>query len=257
MAPLRILLAEDNKINQKFAVALLHKAGHHVTVAMNGLEAVDAMRHDDFDIVLMDVQMPELDGVGATREIRALPAPKGKVPILAMTANAMPGAKSEYLAAGMDDYIPKPVQPELLFSKLLQYRGKGPAVVAAAAPQAEPVLFDRGKIAALTDSLGDDEVQGFMTLFVQDSAAHLDAIEAAVGRSDLTAVAREAHNLVSTAGNIGAMRVSAIARELEQAARRHAAADARAAADGLRAAHAQTLAEIEDWRSRPGQRQMA
>jgi HPt (histidine-containing phosphotransfer) domain-containing protein len=94
-------------------------------------------------------------------------------------------------------------------------------------------------------------------LFVQDSAAHLDAIEAAVGRSDLAAAAREAHNLVSTAGNIGAMRLSAIARELEQAARRHAAADAKAAADGLRAAHTQTLAEIKDWRSRPGQRQLA
>jgi signal transduction histidine kinase/DNA-binding response OmpR family regulator len=128
--PLRILLAEDNKINQQFASVVLTKAGHSVEVAGNGHEAVDAMRRSNFDVILMDVQMPDLDGVGATQQIRALPEPKCNVPIIAMTAHAMAGAKEEYLAAGMTDYISKPVQPKLLLSKLAKLgETLGPAIV--------------------------------------------------------------------------------------------------------------------------------
>jgi len=116
--PLNVLVAEDNKINQQYAMMLLTKAGHKVELAQNGHEAVDAVRRADFDVVLMDVQMPELDGVQATKQIRALPEPKRSVPIIAMTAHAMAGAKEQYLAAGMDDYISKPVQPQVLLQKL-------------------------------------------------------------------------------------------------------------------------------------------
>ncbi len=123
--PLRILLAEDNKINQKFATLVLNKAGHSVVVAENGHEAVDAVRASTFDVVLMDIQMPELDGVQATRQIRALPEPKGSVPIIAMTAHAMAGAREEYLSAGMTDYISKPVQSSLLLSKLASVAAGG------------------------------------------------------------------------------------------------------------------------------------
>jgi signal transduction histidine kinase/CheY-like chemotaxis protein len=116
---LRILLAEDNKINQQFAIVVLKKAGYNnVEIANNGHEAVDAVRRSDFDVILMDVQMPDLDGVQATQQIRALSEPKRSTPIIAMTAHAMAGAKEEYLAAGMSDYISKPVQPKLLLSKL-------------------------------------------------------------------------------------------------------------------------------------------
>jgi signal transduction histidine kinase/DNA-binding response OmpR family regulator len=118
LRPLRILLAEDNKINQQFATVVLTKAGHSIEIANNGHEAVDAVRRSDFDVVLMDVQMPDLDGVQATRQIRALPEPKCKIPIIAMTAHAMAGAEEEYLAVGMSDYVSKPVQPKLLLSKL-------------------------------------------------------------------------------------------------------------------------------------------
>jgi PAS domain S-box-containing protein len=116
--PLRILLAEDNKINQQYATILLGTAGYHVTFAENGHQAVDALRSEDFDVVLMDIQMPELDGIQATRQIRALPAPKSKILIIAMTAHAMNGAREEYLAAGMDDYVSKPFQAALILSKL-------------------------------------------------------------------------------------------------------------------------------------------
>jgi signal transduction histidine kinase/DNA-binding response OmpR family regulator len=117
--PLRILLAEDNKVNQQFATVVLKKAGYsNVEVASNGHEAVDAVRRSDFDVILMDVEMPDLDGVRATRQIRALPEPKRNIPIIAMTAHAMTGAKEQYLAAGMSDYISKPIQVKMLLSKL-------------------------------------------------------------------------------------------------------------------------------------------
>ena len=116
---MRILLAEDNKINQKFALALLSRAGYrHVEVVENGRQAVDAIQRADFEIVLMDIQMPELDGVQATRQIRALPPPKCNVRIIALTAHAMSGAREQYLEAGMDDYVSKPIEPAILLAKL-------------------------------------------------------------------------------------------------------------------------------------------
>src|SRR6185503_15475948 len=96
---LRILLVEDNKINRTFALALLAKAGHRVDVAENGLQAVDAVSKADYDVVLMDIQMPEMDGIQATKRIRAMAPPKSAVPIVALTAHALAGQREEYLAA--------------------------------------------------------------------------------------------------------------------------------------------------------------
>ena len=123
--PLRILMAEDNRINQLFAVALLTKAGYAVDIVANGHQAVDAVRDRDYDVVLMDIQMPELDGVQATAQIRALPAPKSDVYIIALTANAMSGAKEQYLGGGFDGYVSKPIEPSLLLSKLAELPATG------------------------------------------------------------------------------------------------------------------------------------
>jgi CheY-like chemotaxis protein len=111
---LRILLAEDNMVNQKLAVRLLEKWGHAVTVATNGKKALAALEQQAFDLVLMDVQMPEMDGLEATQEIRAREMQRlfSHVPIVAMTAHAMTGDRERCLAAGMDSYIAKPLQPE-------------------------------------------------------------------------------------------------------------------------------------------------
>ncbi len=108
--PARLLLAEDNRVNQLVALAQLESLGHHVTVVNNGADAIEAVRKDEFDMVLMDIQMPVMDGIEATRRIRALEDPsKSRVTIIALTANAMKGNAENYLAAGMDDYMSKPI----------------------------------------------------------------------------------------------------------------------------------------------------
>lgn len=117
-AGLSILLAEDNKINQRLALAILEHAGHRIEIANNGQQAVEAVRRSDYDVVLMDSQMPILDGMQATQQIRQLPLPKCNIPIIALTANAMAGASEQYLAAGMNDYISKPIDASVLRAKL-------------------------------------------------------------------------------------------------------------------------------------------
>ena len=128
--PLHVLVAEDNLVNQHVVRAMLMKAGHTARVVDNGLDAVTAVSEETFDVVLMDMQMPKLDGIAATKQIRALPPPKGNVRIVALTADAMTGAKEYYIEAGMDDYLSKPLRPAILMQKLDEMVG-GKAAVAA------------------------------------------------------------------------------------------------------------------------------
>ncbi|MFM8770295.1 MAG: response regulator, partial [Rubrivivax sp.] len=116
--PLRILLAEDNAVNQKLALRLLSQMGYRADVAANGLEAVQSVQRQAYDVVRMDVQMPELDGLAATRRIRAEGTPHGQPRIIAMTANAMQGDREACLAAGMDDYVTKPIRVDALADAL-------------------------------------------------------------------------------------------------------------------------------------------
>jgi CheY-like chemotaxis protein len=114
---LKILLSEDNLVNQKLAVRILEKRGHEVVVAANGRQAIETYEREWFDLILMDVQMPEMDGIEATRYIREREKERGgHIPIVAMTAHAMKGDRERCLEAGMDDYVSKPIKPEQLFS---------------------------------------------------------------------------------------------------------------------------------------------
>jgi CheY-like chemotaxis protein len=122
--PLRILLVEDNPINQKVAQRLLEKAGHNVTIANNGREALDCIGREKFGLVLMDVQMPEMDGLAATAAIRENERDSGvHVPIVALTANAMTGDRERCLEAGMDAYVTKPVVQHVLFQTMADVLG--------------------------------------------------------------------------------------------------------------------------------------
>jgi CheY-like chemotaxis protein len=114
----RVLLAEDVKLNQVLTQRLLSRSGYQIDIADNGQQAVDAVRRGDYDVILMDVQMPEMDGIEATRVIRALPPEKSSIPIIALTAQADVNTEDELRAAGMDDYISKPINFDILFSKL-------------------------------------------------------------------------------------------------------------------------------------------
>ena len=121
--PLRILLAEDNDVNQRVALAMLAKGGHEIDIANDGVEALMMASKKQYDVVLMDVQMPNMSGIDATRKIRRLPGPNAEVPIIAMTANAMVGDRESYLAAGMNDYVSKPIDPGMLSAAITRQSG--------------------------------------------------------------------------------------------------------------------------------------
>ena len=224
--PLDILLVEDNLINQQFALALLHKAGHAVTVVDNGHKAVDAVRKHEYDVVLMDIQMPELDGIEATKQIRALPAPACNAYIIAMTANAMNGAREQYVATGMNDYVSKPIDAKSLLARLaalparLSQANKAPLVVEQVSPANAPCAegaVDEEKLGELAKYLPISSVMDLVSLFTAESNGHIMRIKNYLSEEDAQSIAREAHILVSTAGNIGAMHVSKTARTLEHA----------------------------------------
>jgi CheY-like chemotaxis protein len=253
---LQVLLAEDNRINQQFAIMVLNKAGHHVESVWNGNEAVDAVRRNDYDVVLMDVQMPELDGVEATKQIRALPPPKNSIRIIAMTAHAMAGAREEYLAAGMNDYIAKPVQPDLLLSKLSQLKPSArpapPSPETKVSREAEPPpVLDLDKLAELEAALPANSVRDFLSLFIPDVETHLSAIRDARDKNDLDGIARAAHVVVSNAGNAGAALTSALARRLEQACRSGNSEECDALAAQLHEAATEAVSALGVWLDAP------
>ena len=203
---LRILLAEDNVVNQRVAVGLLTRRGHQVTVANNGLEALAALERQSFDVVLMDVQMPEMGGFEASAAIRSRERETGgHLRIVAMTAHAMSGDRERCLAAGMDGYLPKPIDPPLLFATIEEEER------AAAAPQA----IDR---LALLARLGGDEelMRDVVRLFLEDCPGRLVRIRAAIDGRDAPRLKAEAHALKGAAANMSASVVVDAARALEQ-----------------------------------------
>jgi len=136
---MHILLAEDNLVNQKLAVAMLQRLGHTVVVAATGKDAVERWQHEPFDLVLMDVQMPEMDGFEATQEIRSREKSTGaRVSIIAMTANTMPGDRERCLRSGMDDYLGKPISKNELQKVVAKYHPSRAAKPALPNPQAQP-----------------------------------------------------------------------------------------------------------------------
>jgi CheY-like chemotaxis protein len=218
--PLRILLAEDNKINQQLVTLLLRKAAHQVEVAENGELAVEAVRNGEYDVVLMDVQMPILDGVQATKRIRALPPPKNAVPIIALTAHAMAGAREEYLAAEMDDYLTKPIDELELLSRLNEVAdgaiGRA-STVALAAPGCCPrAALDLARLEMVAEVMADEELDEFIDVFVASAAERINKIQG-LDSDNLDVIGQEAHTLLGTAANLGALQLGKLAGELRAA----------------------------------------
>ena len=216
---MRVLVAEDNVVNQRVASGLLRKRGHDVTVVGDGRAAVEATADGRFDVVLMDVQMPELDGFEATGEIRAREKTTGEhLRIIAMTAHAMTGDRDRCLRAGMDGYISKPLDTRLLCAVVEQDE-------AATSPQ--PPVFERS---AALERLGGDSrrLSEVIQVFLVDCPLRLAAIKAAVDARDAGAICRESRALKGAAGNLSAVSLFETAEILEQLGRdsRFDAADA-------------------------------
>ncbi len=215
---LNVLVADDNRINQRLLIALLEGAGHRVDVASNGREAVEAVVKTDFDIVLMDIQMPIMDGVQATRRIRALAPPKRDVPVVAVTADALAGAEERYRAAGLDAYLSKPITPAALFAVLADLTGAVPSAPLAAAVAGGDSI-DRSVVESLRRFMNDDQLAKFMEESRIDIQARVVRLGERLREEDTVAAAKEAHDLVSVAGNCGATGLSRLAREVERACR--------------------------------------
>ena len=213
---LRILLAEDNVVNQRVAIGLLEKAGHTVTLAENGKQALAAVDAATFDLVLMDMQMPEMSGAEATTAIRERErVHAGHLPIIALTAHALKGDRERCLAAGADGYVPKPVVPADLFREIDTVVPRGSAVPAWTEPT---IAFAEGDLLA---RVGGSQalLQEVVELFLEDGPRLLNAIRAGLAAGDAAAVYKTAHTLKGSAGNFGAQHVIAVAQRLEARAR--------------------------------------
>jgi two-component system sensor histidine kinase/response regulator len=224
---LRVLLAEDNAINRELVVRLLSKRGHAVVVASNGKQAVAALEKESFDVVLMDVQMPEMDGFEATAAIRQKEKSTGThVPIIALTAHAMKGDRERCLEGGMDGYVSKPVQAEELIKAAEGWGGNSPASVKAADPPNE--ILDREMALARVD--GDEGLLADLaTLFCEESPKLLSAVRDAVAKSDAAALQRAAHSLKGSMSTFAARDATEAALRLEELARSGDLADAESA----------------------------
>jgi two-component system sensor histidine kinase/response regulator len=210
-------LVEDQEVNQMLAVELLERWGFRADVVDNGLEALDAMGRTEYGLVLMDCQMPGMDGFEATQAIRRAEPAGRRVPIIAMTANAMLGDRERCLEAGMDDYISKPIDPQKVLDTIQRWLPMGPMdespptpSVAVAAP-----YMDEGQLRSL---VGNDPVKlrKYLRLFVTSAEPTLHALDAAVRTRDQAGLRRHAHNLRGSSANIGAAEMALAAGQLEQ-----------------------------------------
>ncbi len=216
-AQLDILLAEDNVVNQHLTIRMLEKHGHRVTLAVNGREGLAILRERAFDVVIMDVQMPEMDGFETTAAIRKHESAKGlrRVPVIAMTAHAMKGDRERCLEAGMDDYVSKPIRPKDLFAAIDRQMGLAPPVAAIpAAESAGTDVFDMADV--LTRFEGDKTaVAETVRLFLDECPRWRLGLRQAVARRDAARVTREAHNVKGALGSVGAHRATEVAGNLE------------------------------------------
>ena len=236
---LRILVAEDNPVNREVASQMLRRRGHTVTVVEDGQAALDAVERDTFDVVLMDVQMPVMDGLRATAAIRAL-GPRGQVQIVAATANATTAERERCFAAGMNGYLTKPFRPVDLFAAVERAEAGAPPAAAPAAPNGAPVDLEafRADLAAAGVA---SAMPRMLEIFVEDAPMRHAALDGAFSRGEAQAIHSAAHAYKSSAGSIRADALAALLQSAERAAGAGDVAGARATRGELRAEHERVL----------------
>lgn len=219
----KILLVEDSPTNQMVASALLAKVGCQITVVDNGQDAIAAVTAQPFDLVLMDVSMPGMDGLEATRRIRAIMGPPSAVPIIAMTAHAFAEDKAACLAAGMNDYLTKPLHREQLHVMLARWlQQQDPVTPGQSAPpsadEAAPII-DEQVLAQLAKDTSEVVLLKVLDLFLEESKNNLTALEASLANGDWVQFTKLAHAIKSSAGAMGAKALHQISGQLEQLSR--------------------------------------
>lgn len=219
----RVLVAEDNKVNQQVVLALLRQAGIEADVVGNGAHAVEAVSRHEYAVVLMDVQMPVVDGLEATRRIRALPGRSGRLPIVAMTAHAMRGDRERCLAAGMNGYVSKPIEPATLLSIVGQHlRARQPVAGAQAAlPPAShghAAAIDEKRFTNLVHMLPSTELVAILANWLKElDRSVADMARLADMEGNAHALGRLAHDVKGTSGTVGALTLGQIAASVEKA----------------------------------------
>ncbi|MCD8487278.1 MAG: response regulator [Desertifilum sp.] len=229
---LRILVAEDNSVNQKVIIRMLQRLGYRSDVVGNGLEVLAALERQDYDVILMDVQMPEMDGIATTEKIRANEAREAvawenpqRLWIIASTANAMQGDREICLAAGMDDYISKPIQIEDLMQAFSRYPGASvglesvdPPVAIAREPMTGEPTLDPQILYTLSRVVGDNAQEVMLEVidsYLEETPRLLASLKTAVKQQDLSTVLRVSHTLKSSSATIGAITLARLCKEIE------------------------------------------
>jgi signal transduction histidine kinase/DNA-binding response OmpR family regulator len=217
----RLLLAEDNAVNQKVSQRILEKLGYYVDTVFNGAEAVEKLQHGLYDAVLMDCQMPEMDGYAATREIRRREGGEEHTIIIAMTASAMTGDREKCLAAGMDDYVTKPVRSEelqqVLQRNLTKTAGDRPDVPVETAVSLAGDTQLGVRLRELESEIGPEAMEELIHDFVGETTRCLQVLEDAVRHSDVKRALRIIHSLLDSSANLGAIQLVEVCTHLEAA----------------------------------------
>lgn len=222
---LSILIAEDHLVNQKLMVAMLKKLGYDPDLANNGVEVLEKLKRKRYDVILMDIQMPEMDGVEATERIIAAYPPETRPKIIAVTAHALKGDREKYLALGMDDYLSKPVSLDAIKATLEKWGGEASELdakeSALRSSLANDALLDDDVVATLRelrDPAEPSAVEDLIALFARSAERQIEQLRAALNAADRNALKDAAHSLKGASANIGAKRMSSVCFAIEQAA---------------------------------------
>jgi len=246
----QILLAEDNVFNQEVACEMLEQAGAKVTVADNGKEALECLHKARFDCVLMDMQMPEMDGLEATRLIRADPA-LADLRIIALTANIMRTDRERCSAAGMDDFITKPFLPDQFYTTLAKWLKRqdvkehaAPLLSSPPIPHPESRIVDLSLLAKMVGT-DPEKIRKFSRIFIESAQKGMDELETALAGEDAAALGALGHRIKSAARSVGAMGYADLCQALEHAGKNRDMKSAREIAPQLRPLLLRIEAEIE------------
>jgi PAS domain S-box-containing protein len=237
---LNVLLVDDNLTNLLVTRKMLNLAGHHVVEARNGAEAVAKGTETIFDVILMDISMPEMDGLEATRRLRASGTPGGRVPIVALTASAMAEDVDRAMEAGMDGFVSKPIRREKLLAEIARHTGERVGDPASAG-------LDHDVLGELISELGEDIVRTVVKTFSNDLRERKHRLSQSLADKDIRAVQETSHAIVGGASTIGALRLAALARELEVCCKSHNVDEVIARGAAVMTAIDQTETSMDDW----------